>query len=488
MPTAFNLRKLLHRKAWERSNPSTVNTLAGSFMVSDKFNVVPNSPAYFVAGASAIYRYEGDDDGPWQQLPNSGITGTFGAGACGEYRGLGAMGGVFNQTVTAGGVATLTTNKTIVRSLAGRRLRVIAGTGAGFDGTVLSNTIGTNSVITTSGSTTFDATTVFQVFSGSLWYFNPGAGAVGFSVYDPATNAWTARSVTGLPTTFATDGQLVSTMGSTGTFFGGTASAGGASTLTGQAGVAWATNQWRDAYQVRITSGTGAGQIRAIASNTGTVITTASAWTVNPDATSVYVIEGNDDAFYLMGNAAVTLYKYIVSTNTWSTLAPGAARGGVAGAGASLSWIDNVSTWTLNGTTGAASALVQGGSVMRQNGRYLFSFRGGGAATLDIYDIAGNTWISDVAYGNRLETFTTGTSSVDFDGVIYLQKEATGRIFKFNVSEFALQPFTTVTDPQGAAVTGQKMFMLPYVDGGTKIPFLYTQAHTQSTLSRMIVI
>lgn len=456
-------------------------------MVSDKFNVVPSSPAYFVAGVSAIYRYEGDEDG-WLQLPNSGITGTFGAGACGEFRGLGAMGGVFNQTVTAGGVATLTTNKTIVRSLAGRRIRVVSGTGVGFDGTVLSNTIGANSVITTSGSTTFDATSVFQVFSGSLWFFCPGAGAVGFSVYDPATNAWTARNVTGLPTTFATDGMLVSTMGSTGTFFGGTASAGGASTLTGQVGVAWATNQWANAYQVRITAGTGAGQIRPIASNTATVLTTASAWTVNPDATSVYVIEGNDDTFYLMGNAAVTLYRFNVSTNAWTTLAPVAARAAAAGAGASLNWIDNVSTWTLTPTTGAPTALVQGGTVMKQNGRYLFSFRGGGAATLDIYDIAANTWVSDVAYGNRLEIFTTGTSSMDSDGFIYIQKEATGRIFKFNISEFAMQPFATGTDTQGAAVTGQKMFILPYVDGATKIPFLYAQAHTQSTLSRMIVI
>jgi len=47
---------------------------------------------------------------------------------------------------------------------------------------------------------------------------------------------------------------------------------------------------------------------------------------------------------------------------------------------------------------------------------------------------------------------------------------------------------TGYNDVQGAAVVGQKMFMLPYIDGGTEIEFLYTQAHTQPTLSRMIVI
>ena len=481
MATAFNLRKLLHRKAWERCTPSPVNTATGSFVVSDKNNVIPNSLAYFVQGASAIYRYDGDEDS-WVQLPNSGLTGTFGAGACGEFRALGAMGGVFTQTATAGGAASITTNRTIVRSLVGRRIRVIAGTGVGFDGTIVSNTLGANAVITTSGGT-FDATTQYQIFSGSLWFQNAGAGS-GFGVYDLVTNAWTAKTGTGL--TFGTDGQLVSTLSSAGSFFTGTASAGGGSTLTGQVGVAWATNQWAN-YQVRITGGTGIGQIRPISSNTATVITTASAWTVNPDATSTYVIEGDDDKFYLIGNNAVTMYRYSVSANTWTTLAPTAARAGAAAGGATLNWVDNVAGWTLN-PNGSPNNLLQAGTLVKQNGRYLFSFRGGGTSTLDVYDIAANTWVSNVAYGNQLETFTIATSSIDFGGNIYIQKESTGRILKFNIDAFTMQAFSTNTDVQIAAVAGQKMFMLPYVDGGTRIEFLYTQAHTQPTLSRMIII
>jgi hypothetical protein len=488
MATTFNLRKLLHRKAWERCTPAPVNTAAGSFIVSDKFNIIPNSLAYLVAGASAIYRYDGDEDS-WVQLPNSGLAGVFGPGACGEFRALGAMGGAFTQTATAGGANSITTNDTIVRNLAGRRIRVVAGTGVGFDGTIVSNTIGANAVLTTSGGT-FDATTQYQIFSGSLWFQNAGASA-GFGVYDLATNAWTARAATGV--TFGTDGQLISTLSSAGSFFTGTASAGGSTTLTGQAGVAWSSNQWANAYQVRITSGTGAGQIRPIASNTGTVLTVASAWTVNPDATSVYVIEGDDDKFYLIGNNAVTLYRYSVSANTWTTITPGSARAGAAGAGATLNWIDSVAGWDLL-ANGSPSPLTQGGTVVfKQKGRYLFSFRGGGTSTLDIYDIAANTWISGVGYGNQLETFTTGSASVDFGGNIYIQKEPTGtplvgRIFRFNVEAFSMQSFSVNIDLQGATLVGQKMFMLPYIDGGTEIEFLYTMSHTQPTLSRMIVI
>jgi hypothetical protein len=262
--------------------------------------------------------------------------------------------------------------------------------------------------------------------------------------------------------------------------------------LTGQVGVAWATNQWANAYQVRITSGTGQGQIRSITANTGTVLTVANAWTVNPDGTSVYVIEGDDDKFYLIGNAAVTMYRFSVSSNAWTTIAPAAARAGAPGAGATLNWVDNVAGWDLLGD-GSPKPLTQTGTIIyRQKGRYLFSFRGGATSTLDIYDIAANTWISGVAYGNQLETFTGGTSSVDFDGNVYLQKEPTGspltcRIFRFNIEAFSMQSLSVNLDLQGATVVGQKMFMLPYEDGA-EIDFLYMMSHTQPSLSRMILI
>jgi hypothetical protein len=479
MPTVSNLRKLLHRKSWEMCTPAPLATAAGSFVVSDKYNLIPNSLAFYVGNYSAIYRYDGDEDS-WVQLPNSGLAGVFGAGACGEFKALGAMAGVFNQTSTGGGVATINTNKTIVRSLAGRRIRVIAGLGLGFDGTVLSNTIGTNATITTSGSTTFDATTVFQLFSGSLWVQGAGAAA-GFGVYDLATNAWTARAAVGV--TWGTDGQLVSTIGATASFATGTASAGASTTLT-DGSKAWLTNQWAN-YQIRITAGTGVGQIRTVASNTGTVITVSSAWAVNPDATSVYAFEGNSDFFYLMGNSAVTLYRYSVSANTWTTLAPTAARAAAPGAGLSSNWVDGASTWTLN-TNGSPNLLTTG--LSKQNGRYILSFRGNASNVLDVYDIAANTWLSGIAYGNQFETFTAGTSSFDHDGNIYLQKEATGRIFKFNINEWVMQSFSFNAIPQGAAVVGNKMFMLPYEDGAAQIDFLYTMRHTGTEMFRMLVI
>lgn len=68
----------------------------------------------------------------------------------------------------------------------------------------------------------------------------------------------------------------------------GTATAGGASTLT-DSGKAWPVNRLKGGM-VRIVSGTGTGRWRRIASNTANQITTTRPWGATPDTSSVYVI------------------------------------------------------------------------------------------------------------------------------------------------------------------------------------------------------
>lgn len=485
MATTVNLKKLLHRKAWESCTNAPTVTTAGGFVVSDKFDLTNGARAFLVVNASSVWLYEGREDA-WLQLPNSGATGTFAAGACGEYRGLGAMGGVFTQTATAGTTTTVTTSRTIVRSLAGSRFRVIAGAGVGYDGTIASNTLGPNAVVTVTPASqvAFDATTQYQIFSGSLWFWNAGTAAVGFSVYDVATNAWMARSVAGMPTAWGTDAKLISTIGAVSAVATGTATSASTTTLVNSA-KAWGTNMWAN-YQVRITAGTGIGQIRPIASNTGTTLTVASAWTVTPDATSVYSIEGNYDNFYLLGNNAVTLYRYSVSANTWTTLAPAAARAGAAAVGCTANWIESAPGWDNETLVPHYS-----NTLFKQNGRYIYSFRGGATATLDVYDIAANTWISNVLYGNQLETFATGSSAADIDGSIYIAKESTGRVFALDVDRNRLLPIATNTTQValgGTAVTGDKLFFLPFKDGATVISYMYMLRHSGADLVRMLLI
>jgi hypothetical protein len=485
------IRKLIHRKSPEMvASLAAGNTAAGGFVVSDKSNLIPGHDAtFYVGGASVVWRYNADEDG-WMPVPNSGIAGTFGNGSCGEFRILGAPGGVFTQTATGGSTTTINTALTITRSLAGQRIRVVNGAGVGYSGTILYNTTGANAILTVSiaSAVAFTSTTQFQLLTGSLWFFNGGTGAVGFSVYDIATNAWTARSVAGIPTTWNTDAQLVSTGGVASNegagFVNGTATSGGASALT-DGTKNWPVNGWANS-QVRIVTGTGAGQIRVIASNTATVLTVSSAWTVQPDATSVYVIEGNDDVFYLMGNNAVTMYRFSVSGNAWTTLAPAAARAGAAASGATLDWVDNVTSWSESSPGVYGNHVTT--TVIRQLGRYLYSMRGGGTSTLDIYDIAANTWISGVAYGGQMETFNAGSHSVDINGRIFIQKEATGRVYAFDIAGHDIDPLYLSPMPQAAAVTGDKMFVQTLNDGADTGRWLYLLGHSRSEMTRIFLV
>lgn len=68
----------------------------------------------------------------------------------------------------------------------------------------------------------------------------------------------------------------------------GTAESGGNSTLT-DTDKAWSTNAWANKVVI-ITFGTGIGQIKKIASNTGTVLTISDTWTINPSSDSQYMI------------------------------------------------------------------------------------------------------------------------------------------------------------------------------------------------------
>lgn len=97
-------------------------------------------------------------------------------------------------------------------------------------------------------------------------------------------------------------------MGSTVANDGGTATSGAATTLT-DTGKAWGTNAYTNAI-VTITSGTGNGQTRTVASNTATVLTVSSAWTTNPDTTSVYNLTWNEFTTLGLARAAGTLGAY----------------------------------------------------------------------------------------------------------------------------------------------------------------------------------
>jgi hypothetical protein len=476
MATTNGNRRILDLKRWEFCTPLPAATVAGAFIVSSRHY---RQQQLYVTGNTTAWLYNPAEDA-YIATPSPALAGTFGAGACGVAGSFstGTTVGAASLTATAGTVTSITTNQTLARDLRGYSVYFVGGTNAGKLKTIASNTIGTNAVITFEGAeaVAFDATSQYRLKTPVFFVVGAGTLAAGsFRKYCYATNSWTTLSQTGLPATIGTDGRLVSTPAwiDSGfkSFATGTATAGAVSSLT-NSGKAWAVNQWTNS-QVRIAAGTGAGQIRTIASNTATAVTPATNFTIAPDATSQYSFEGNDDFIYFLGNNAVTMYRYSISANTWTTLSPGVARAGAPVAGMSASWVHSVSATDWNNEN------------LILNGRYIYSMRGG--ALIDRYDIAGNAWAALVGAPGA-ETFGAGSKYSYNKDRLYLQKESTGRWFYFDLASQAFEPWSTMTYTQGAAILGDTAFDVTFKDGATEIEYIYMALNTSNVVLRQMVI
>jgi len=464
---------LIHRKEWQMMTPAPTSSSAWAFMVWDvkeRWNI-----ALFVVSAVIQYLYHHDEDA-WVQIPSLALAGTFWASACwARWR--------WSNTLTAnwGSTTTVTTATAITWLAKWATVRFLTGLLAGKEVTVtwvIINPGGTNTLQFAVQTSAAANTDTFIVNTGRFYIMNAGTIAAGiFKSYDPLTWVVTSLTTTGLPATWWTEWRLVATP-SDDVFATGTATAWWATTLTDW-GKTWTTNQWTN-YQIRITSGLWIGQVRTIASNTGTVITVSSAWTTNPDATSVYEITGNDDYLYLIGNNAVTMYRYSISANTWTTMAPTVARSAAMVTWGGANWI---------GKTGDENWALE---TDIKDGRYIYSFRWGAWWALDRFDIAWGTagawaWLN-IAYPNLQETFTTGSSYAVSGRYIYCRQNATHRYFKFSVRGNYLEPLTTNLYPDGAALNWDKTWIKVYSESWTDILFwLYSLRNTGTEVHRILL-
>lgn len=478
MAVSNNNVPLLDRKEWQMQTPAPSASVAGAFVVapqSGNFNI-----AMYVVSATVQYLYHHDEDA-WVQIPSGALAGTFGAGSCGEYHPWSNIYTAIGGTTTTVQVSAAAFNLNGVCK--GQTIEFISSdTNSGLRRTIsdIDTSVGGSGTITlyldSAVSTVVLNTHTFRLTTGRFYIINAGLQAAGsFKVFDVATMTWTTRTQTGLPATISTDSRLVCAYNYNEIHATGTATAGGASSLTNSAKT-WETNQWTN-YMIRITAGTGIGQTRVIASNTGTVITTSTAWTTTPDVTSAYEITCNEDWLYYMGTAAVTMYRYSITSNTWTTLAPTTARAGApaAGMGAVAIGESGISIWADE------SAI--------KDGRYIYSPRGGATSTIDRFDIAGGTagagaWQQITYVGT--ETFTTGSSCFAMGRYIYMRKDATNRFFKYSVRGNYIEPVTTDFLPDGAAILGNKIWV-KNLDSTATWQWLYTLSNTGVALRRVLL-
>lgn len=548
-----NNTAVLHRKEWQQMTPAPTASIAGAFVINggsgnqdkalyvasntahyfyshgqDGFSQIPSGAIAGTFGAGACGAYS-----PWSitYTANGGTTTTVTVAAA-THNINGFAEGETIEFISAGTATGQRRNITQVRNNAGT-------------GTI---TLTMDSAVNTAILNTH----TFRLSTGRFFVMGAGTTAAGsWKVFDNGTYAWQANlSTTNLPASWATDGRAVNTLVMANVMANGTATSGSTTTVVDSAkswtvdgyknmyvlivdgtgegqlakitsntattltfaavttaidntsvyqiqdskayyatGVAtsgsattlvnsaktWTTNQWTN-YQVRIISGTGVGQIRNISSNTGTTLTIPTGATI--DATSVYVIEGNEDNIYLAGNNAVTVYKYSISGNTWAVMAPTTARGAAPGLGMCFDWV------------GDTSATAWGDESDIQDGRYIYSMRGGAGALIDRFDIAGGTagagaWAAVTYIGT--ETFTTGSSAYQSGRYLYMRQNATNRFFRFDIVGNVIIGWNTDTYTDGAALLGQKIWV-KNLDATATVKWVYSLANTGTTLRRAMII
>jgi hypothetical protein len=483
MAEAQNNKALLHRKEWQTMMPAPVASAAGLFVITGGANVFRFS--LYVVSATVHYLYDHDND-DWVQIPSGAFGTAIGAGACGSFSDWSST-----YTATGGSTTTVTINAAVHNIngfVVGKTIEFKTGTAnnIGLRRTILS--IKTPGTATGTITLTLDSALpssvanndTFRVTSGTFFVLMPGTlTATSFRKFDLATGTWTSCTNTGLPATWGTDADMIRTGLKDVQYDSGTASSGSSTTLV-CTGKGWTNDQWIN-YQVRITAGTGVGQIRVITDNTNDTLTFAAGATI--DNTSQFVIEGDENALYLLGNNAATMYKYSISANSWATVSPTVARGGNAIAGMTADFI---------GLTGnAAWADI----TNIQDGQYIYSFRGG-TAVLDRFKISGGTngagaW-EVVAYNPYITTFATGASADWLYGTscIYIVKEGSAtvplRFYKLCVVENTLVPITTDWYLGGAAVLGNKMWCKTLTLGGP-IKWIYYLGSTSTLLRRIMI-
>lgn len=240
----------------------------------------------------------------------------------------------------------------------------------------------------------------------------------------------------------------------------------------------WTVNQWVGfAFKVEAGAGYGSGRI-TIVSNTATTLTyTTQSFT--PDATTRYEIADmwglittggtttpvTDTAkawivnqlagkrFRITGGTAMG-QETSVTSNTATAITSG-----------TLTATDTTSTYAILGIPqrGAGTQLIWtwGSTSPAYKGRYLYSPRGGGSNSMDMYDIPSGRWTYGLFMQPQSEAFNTG-SSYSYDGVdtILMSRSAGSapiRIFAYNIVKNKLVGSRTTTIAQNTVHIGNAM-------------------------------
>ena len=535
MPNTF--KKVIDQLVWRQVTPSPNAHAAASAMASDVRSTLLRNPfAYNLISNTVLNRFNIITKA-WQPMASPALAGTFGAGAtCAFAPSLGLVGTIAaGATTTSVVISTAFPTAVGVNMLANRggsgdkgfKLRIIDTTaGKTEERWITGNTAGTTPTITVETAFTFTPATGarYEILAGRLFMLGAGTTAANiWRSFEVAANTLsTGLSTTNLPATIGTDSSILVLDEQYGPFDMApgegmvkgsftydtgmsslTATASGASTLTGQAtggDAVVAANEYRN-FQIRIVQDTttpgSVGQRRIIASHTAgasPVYTLGTAWTTQPSSSAKYVIE-LPNLLLLRSSATTTVYTWnygdatvnngtnSIASGAWSTTYFGVAPAANAAGG----------MW-------APSFGIQ--PDVARNARHSFNyfFRGGAVVTLDVLDIAGSitgTWTGAIAYDGNTTAIGTGStgcySPFDNEGRMFYVNayvaSATNQFFRFDVQNRVFSPYTNTDFIQaGTAALGSRMAAYCAIDGTDTYDVLLLQSHLSTICQELVVL
>jgi hypothetical protein len=537
---ANTFKKVIDRLMWAQVAPTPNASAAATSMCSDLRSDISRNPfVYQLVSNTVLNRYNIVSKG-WAATTSPALAGTFGVGSAMAFApSFGLVGTIAaGATTTSVVLSTALPTAVGVNMLANRggsgeygfKLRIIDTTaGKTAERYITGNTAGTTPTITVLSSFGFTPATGarYEIVAGRV--FMLGASTLASNIwrsFEVASNTLSSGlSTTNLPATIGTDSDIMvldeqytpyNCSPGDGMIKGAynydtgvvsryalTATASGASTLTGQATLGdavVAANEYRN-FQIRIVEDTttpaAVGQRRIIASHTAgpsPVYTLGTAWTTQPSSSAKYVIE-LPNLMLMRSSATTTVYTYnytdatinngtnSITTNSWSTTYFGAAPAANAASGL---WMPS---WGIE---------PNANRYARQSFCYFFR---GGAATLDVLDIAASitgTWTGAITYDGSPGAFPAtgscgGYSPFENEGrMVYLNlytASAINQIFRFDVQNRVLSPFTPTDFLQaGTAAVGKRIACYAALDGTDTYDVVLLNSHLSTVCQEMVVL
>lgn len=509
MSTALNFKDIIDLPKWRPLAIPLVNIINFYSIISDLRNSEDRHPFIYHNASSTNFQAYNIKNDEWitlgsPALPNA-VQATFFMSAQGPRGTIAAGATTTSFTLTTALPAAVGLNQLANRG-DGRGFKVrIIGNSAGSSGKteerlIIANTSGTTPTIVVDSPFSFTPANgdSYEFLSGRVFIIGSTVVAGVWKYYDVLTNSFSGNlataNLTGSTNSInlvGLDELLVPYDRNPGEgFFGiltATATTGGApplSTLTGQAvggdsGIV--LNQYRN-FQIRIVQDTATptavGQRRNITVHSvgpSPIYILSTAWVVTPSATAQYVIENNGDRIISWAAGSTNTSTYTISSNSWDSNGTFATRPVAPGVGMMSQQSFGIEPDTASPPNARQS--------------FIFSFRGGNTATLDLFDIAGSAtglWTSAIVYGNSTITFNNVISSTQDPATnqgrymyIYPYSSVSPqRTYRFDMKNRVLEQMTYLR-PTIDSTNSQSVNALTttvFIDGNTKLSFLYLKA------------